>query len=50
MVVMTELKSNSRTHSNGLGNVGELVEARGKHRTARGRMGQGEDDWSDLGV
>ncbi len=34
----------------GLGNVGELVEARGKHRTARGRMGQGEDDWSDLGV
>lgn len=34
----------------GLGNVGRQMIAKGKMRTARGRLGQGSDDWTDLNV
>ncbi len=34
----------------GLANAFPAIEATGNLRTGRGRMGQGADDWSDLGV
>lgn len=34
----------------GLGKVGNQVIAKGKMRTAKGRLGRGNDDWTELGV